>query len=317
MSWWHRSLATGAAVLLAACAAGPETQRLQRESSPVELTDVPFFAQQDYQCGPAALATVLHAAGRSVAPLQLVDEVFVPARRGSLQAELIAAVRRRGLVPYVLDRHIDSALAELHAGRPVLILQNLATAQSPAWHYAVLVGYDPRSEQFILRSGADARLQMPMRRLLQTWDRGGRWMLVVTRADEVPASASANAWLRAAAPFESLGQLELATRAYETAVRRWPDAALAWAALGNIRARRGDARAAAEAFRRSLALDAGLHLVRNNYAWTLASAGCRADAIDELRAGLRDAAAMERDVLEKTLREIETAPQADDGTCPL
>lgn len=300
-----------------ACAAGPETQRVQRERTAVELAEVPFFAQQDYQCGPAALATVLRVAGRPVSPLQLVDEVFIPARQGSLQAELVAAVRRRGLVPYVLDPHIDSALAELHAGRPVLVLQNLATSRSPAWHYAVLVGYDPQSERFILRSGRDARLRLPARRFLDTWDRGGRWMLVVTRADEVPASGGVEAWLRAAAPFESLGQIELATQAYDTAVKRWPDAALAWAALGNIRARRGDTRAAVDAYRRSLELNARAPLVRNNYAWTLASAGCRSDAVEELRAGLQDAGAVERDVLQQTLREIETALQAAGGSCPL
>ena len=33
-----------------------------------ELTDTPFFPQEEYQCGPAALATVLKAKGRDITP---------------------------------------------------------------------------------------------------------------------------------------------------------------------------------------------------------------------------------------------------------
>src|SRR5690606_8791127 len=57
---------------------------------------VPFFAQQEYQCGPAALASVLHAADAPVSPDELVSEVWLPERRGSLAMELAAAARARG-----------------------------------------------------------------------------------------------------------------------------------------------------------------------------------------------------------------------------
>src|SRR5262249_33165121 len=43
-----------------------------------ELTEVPFFPQSDYQCGPAALATVMVAAGVKVTPEELVPEVYLP-----------------------------------------------------------------------------------------------------------------------------------------------------------------------------------------------------------------------------------------------
>jgi len=41
---------------------------------------IPFFAEQDHQCGPAALAMVLDATGDTVTPQQLVGSVFIPAR---------------------------------------------------------------------------------------------------------------------------------------------------------------------------------------------------------------------------------------------
>lgn len=301
--------------LLAACAAGPQTQRLQREHAAVELAGVPFFPQEAYQCGPAALATVLAAAGVDVSPAALVDEVYVPARRGSLRAEMLAAVRRRGHLPVLLDAQIDAALRELHAGRPVLVLQNLGAGPLPVWHYAVLIGFDPQTQRFILRSGRERRLMLPARRFLETWDRGGRWMLVVADVDTPPASAGVDGWLRAAAPLESLGQTALAERAYEAAVQRWPDAALAWAALGNARAAAGALRPALDAYRRALALE-DPPLLRNNYAWTLAAAGCRDAAIAQLQTGLQQADGGERAVLERTLQQIESA-QPDGAQCPM
>src|SRR5207237_9306004 len=68
----------------------PQTAEL-REALPqglpehVELTQVPFFPQDEYQCGPAALATVLASSGVKVTPEELVAQVYIPERKGSLQ----------------------------------------------------------------------------------------------------------------------------------------------------------------------------------------------------------------------------------------
>jgi tetratricopeptide (TPR) repeat protein len=300
-------------LLLAACA-GPETLRLRAETAAVELSSVPFHPQDAYQCGPAAVATLLGADGIDVAPDDLVPEIYVPARQGSLQAEIVAALRRRGRVPFVLGPQIDAALAELHAGRPVLVLQNLGTRGLPVWHYAVIVGFDPAGQRFVLRSGRERRLQMPARRFLETWDRGGRWMLVVADPAVPPASAEADTWLRAVAPFESLGELEAAVTAYRAATRRWPGSAWSWAALGNGLARRADWPAAQAAYARALALDEAAPLVRNNRAWALAQLGCRAAAFDDIAAGLAVATPAQRETLSATRADIE-ALQVE-ATCP-
>src|SRR4051812_21920221 len=86
-----RSMLLAAGVLVAGCAQlVPQTVALRNawpEGVPrtVELTSVPFFPQEDYQCGPAALATALVHTGTKVSPEALVKQVFVPARQGSLQ----------------------------------------------------------------------------------------------------------------------------------------------------------------------------------------------------------------------------------------
>ncbi|MFU8896690.1 MAG: PA2778 family cysteine peptidase [Gammaproteobacteria bacterium] len=254
---------------LSACAVGPERQVLRDAGSPVELVEVPFFPQDEYQCGPAALATVLVHSGVDVTPQQLVSHVYVPERQGSLQAEILAATRSHGRVPYVLPETLAPMLAELRDGRPVLLLQNLAVDRWPVWHYAVLAGFDPAAEKFLLRSGLTRREESRAVPFLASWDRGGRWSMVAVKPGEPPVSADLLGWLRAVAPFESTGNLELAAEGYLAAVNRWPEEAMAWTALGNVHYLQRDLAAAAAAYRHALELSPGLHAACNNLAQTL------------------------------------------------
>jgi len=116
-----------AGVLLGACllSAGCATPQLAALSSQLpattpergELAAVPFYPQEDYQCGPAALATTLAYAGIATSPEALVPQVFLPAREGSLQVEMLAAVRRHGrtayrLAPRLADQRRDFIAAQ-------------------------------------------------------------------------------------------------------------------------------------------------------------------------------------------------------------
>jgi len=261
-------------LLLSACAAGPELQLVRATGEPVELSDVAFFPQEEYQCGPAALATVLVEAGVEVTPEQLVAHMYIPARRGSLQTELVAATRGHGQVPYVMRGSVAPILAELRAGRPVLVFQNLGLERWPLWHYAVLVGFDPDREQFLLRSGTTRRHVMSAREFLATWDRAGRWSLVTVAASEPPVSADVVSWLQAVAPFESIGDLATAALGYEAAVKRWPEESLAWTALGNVRYRQDRLEEAEMAYAHALSLAGGLWSARNNLVRTLIARDC-------------------------------------------
>ncbi len=116
------------ALALAGCTA-PQTRALLAERPAVspshEILATPFFPQTEYHCGPAALATVMKYRAVDVRPDDLVAEVYLPARKGSLQAEMIAATRGRGLLAYPLHGSLEALLREVDAGNPVLVLQNL------------------------------------------------------------------------------------------------------------------------------------------------------------------------------------------------
>ena len=64
-------------------------------------------------------------AGVKVTPEELVPQVYLPERKGSLQVEMLAAARRHGMVSYQLAPRFEDVLREIAAGTPVVVLQNL------------------------------------------------------------------------------------------------------------------------------------------------------------------------------------------------
>lgn len=300
-------------LLLPACSTLPPLEPPAGLPASVELTEVPFFPQERYQCGPAALATVLQSRGRAVTPEQLVRQVYLPGRRGSLQAELIAAARRAELLPVRLEGGLTALLRELAAGNPVLVLQNLGLSWWPRWHYAVAVGYDLDRRELVLRSGTLRRRLTDFALFERTWARARHWALVIVPADAIPPTASPLAYLEAAAGLEAVGRIETAARAYAGAVRRWPEAPAAWLGLGNTALARGDARAAASAFLQLLALAPEGPVGWNNLAYALAGSGCPGRA--------REAAACARNLAPRDPAVIDTwrelgAGGADGPHCP-
>jgi tetratricopeptide (TPR) repeat protein len=269
---------------LAGCAASPPLTDGLSPQAPrsIELSAVPFFPQEEYQCGPAALATVLAASGVAVAPAALAPQTFIPGRQGTLQAELIGAARRHGRVAYVLAEHGDALVAELAEGRPVLLLQNLGARRLPRWHYAVLVGYDAEKNVAILRSGRQQRLEMRWQRFAASWHRAGRWAITVLPPEAIPSHATADRYLESVIGLEAAGQREAAASAYDTAIARWPGEPLFWLGRGNVAYAGGDLEAAADKYLRAILLAPRDAAARNNLALTLADAGCLDEAHRQL-----------------------------------
>jgi hypothetical protein len=101
-----------------------------------ELTAVPFFPQEEYQCGPAALAMVISWSGLPARPEDLVEEVYTPSRRGSLQVTMIAAERRPGSLAYEIS-DFESLFPEIAAGYPVIII-SYVTLQKEKHRYILV-----------------------------------------------------------------------------------------------------------------------------------------------------------------------------------
>ncbi|MCU6432387.1 PA2778 family cysteine peptidase [Undibacterium sp. Jales W-56] len=242
-----------------------------------EMKDVPFFPQEEFECGPAALAMVLQAAGVQVTPDALVGQVYLPGRKGSLQLEMLVASRRNGVPGYVISPTIEALLREVAAGHPVLVFQNLSLPVYPVWHYAVVIGFDRARNQLILHSGRTARAEMSLFTFERTWARGDYWAMVALAPDRLPATAEAERFAASIAALERSNPLAAQT-AYATALKKWPDHRTLLIGAGNTAYALKLLPLAADAYRATLQMHPDFADAWNNLAQTLLDLGQRQEA---------------------------------------
>ena len=231
----------------------PQTSALQKSPpliSPtnIELESVPFFAQEKYQCGPAALAMVLNSAGVKVTPEELVDQVYLPSRKGSLQVDMLSATRRNGLLAYELAPQLQDLLLEISAGHPVIVLENYSFGLWPVWHYAVAIGYNLKEEEIIRRSGTHFAEILPFSAFEYIWKTDGYWSMVALPLDQIPASATETRYANAILAIEKSGHTKNAHIAYNTLLKRWPKSLVGLMGIGNTAVKLKDLEGAKSAF---------------------------------------------------------------------
>ncbi len=311
---WNRvrlAISLGLASLAAGCH-GLAPEKYSRDiqaldDALVELKETPFFTQQAYQCGPAALATVLTVSGITVTPDELTSKVYLPARKGSLQVELMAAARRYGRLPYPIKPTPAALLGELRAGRPVLVLQNLGFDAYPIWHYAVVIGFDSGQDEFVLRSGTRERETISTSRFLYSWEKGDGWALVVLPPGEMPVDPDPDTYLEAVVALETTGKPEAAAKAYAAGLEHWPENAKLRLGLGNAYYAQ-DRLAEAEAIFEDLVARYPEHAVGyNNLAQVLAEQGCYDEGLKAIEAAIITAGDIDNELraaFERTRRGI-------------
>lgn len=295
------------AAALAACATPPETARLRANPGGLpmraDVAGVPFIPQKENYCGPASLAMALAWSGTPVGQDAVAPQVFTPGREGTMRADMLAAARRNGRLAVPIG-HLDDLLAELAAGHPVIVFQNLSLDWYPVWHFAVATGYDLASGEIRLHSGVEPDARMSLATFERTWARGDRWAMVALPPERLPKAAGEVEVLQAAAGLERAGRPADAAKAYATILRRWPDNFAAQMGLGNARYGTGDITGAEAAFRAAIAHQQTSGAAWNNLAQSLADQ----ERLAEAREAARRAFALggtDANLYRATLQEIE------------
>jgi hypothetical protein len=280
-----------AALALSGCVSLPQSEAL-RAAAPaglppsVELAAVPFHAQDDFLCGPASLAMVFNAAGIAATVEALTPQVYLPGRQGSLQAEMLGATRRNGLVAYTLAPELESVLREVAAGTPVVVLLNLSLRLLPVWHYAVVVGYDLGRWEIVLRSGRTERSTVPIGLFEFLWQDGGHWAMLALAPGRLPATAREPQFGAAVAALERVERRREARESYRALLERWPASLVGLIGLGNVEYALGDPAAAERAFRRATESYPRSAPAFNNLAHALAALDRLAEAESAARAAV-------------------------------
>lgn len=309
------SLFIGSLFLLSACSTTLEIDQLRNTTDTqsrqrIEIPNVPFFAQERYQCGPAALAMLLNWSGQPVTPEELKPKVYVPERKGSFQLEMVVATRSYQRIPYKLTLGWHSLIAEIEAGNPVLVLQNLGMDWFPSWHYAVVKGIDIPNNEIILHSGTTENYVLSLDTFERTWQRANKWGMVVMRPDSIPASADTLSYLKAISVFEKKGEQRVALQAYQASVNQWPNEVVAIMGLGNMYYQLAQLENAKTAYERAIAIDAEYAPAHNNLAQVFLDTNQLDDAYEHAQIAVR-VGGIHVNNYHDTLKQIERRQRMD------
>lgn len=152
------------------------------------IASVPFSPQDEYQCGPAALAMVLQYYGASVTQDEITRELYLPSLRGTLNLDLEFYARRRGFQARAFEGTLAQVKEEIRRDRPLIVFQDLGarlpgTVPGGLWsipHFAVLLGYDDRAQAVVLHSGTTAYRLLSYAEFERTWAARRGWTLLIT-----------------------------------------------------------------------------------------------------------------------------------------
>jgi hypothetical protein len=272
-----------------------------------QLDSVPFYPQEEYKCGPASLAMALDWSGTGTNLQSITPEVFTPTRKGSLQSAMMAAARRHGRVAYPVNGP-DATFAEVAAGHPVIVLQNLGLSWYPVWHYAVVVGYDLHQGTVTLHSGVTPGKRLSLKVFTNTWARSDYWALLVLPPSLLPATATEHNYIAAVLGLEKAHQWQAAIEAYNTALACWPDSLPARMGLGNCYYALSDLESAEAAFQEATHRFPTEGSAFNNLAQVLWEQGKQREALEAARRAVYLGGPLV-EVYRKTLEEIEDGNQ--------
>ena len=241
------------ASLLNACITAPQSAALQQQTDTsftqaISISPFPFFAQADYQCGPAALATMLVYSGVDVTPEALVPLVYLPQRKGSFQVEMMSTTRSFGRLAYTIAPTLSTIVDEIKIGRPVLVLQNLGLSWYPRWHFAVVKGVDVGRGKIILNSGTIENYEMSLTTFELTWARAKYWAMVTLAPGSMPVGAEPSAYYRAVAALEETNKESNIHSAYQSGLSVWPTDREFLMGYGNLLYRAGNTAQAAKQY---------------------------------------------------------------------
>lgn len=188
----------------------------------VVVVATPFIEQRAHHCGPATLTMALQKWDSEVSLKQVTGMTFTPGAKGSFKPDMLSAARRLGYAPYQVSS-FQQMLDSLKAGHPVVVFQDLGFAFVHVWHYAVLVGYDAKTDSLIVHSGPNAYERMRRSQFVMSWQRGGEWSYIFLRPTDIPGPADFNETLANADIFSKIGRPVEAIAVYRAIRNRWPE----------------------------------------------------------------------------------------------
>lgn len=143
------------------------------------IRDVPFFPQDQYMCGPAALAGVIGFWGGSAGMDDVARGVYEEKLKGTLPMDLLIYAREKGFDASYYRGSFDDLREKISSGTPLILFLNLGYDAYPVGHYIVVVGYDDRAGVVLAHSAMNREEVFTYKRLKGYWEKTGFSTLIV------------------------------------------------------------------------------------------------------------------------------------------
>jgi predicted double-glycine peptidase len=139
------------------------------------IENVPFFAQNDFQCGPSSLAGILNYYGKNISPSQIAEQIFEEKVKGTLSIDIVLYARDQGFIAEWYTGDVQDLQENIDNNRPLIVMVDLGLGPVQKPHYLVVVGYEPKG--IIVNSGAHQHKMVPWNRFQHQWNRSESWTL--------------------------------------------------------------------------------------------------------------------------------------------
>ena len=147
------------------------------------IEGVPYFEQEDFQCGPAALVTVInywHRKNRCNERLSVdavAKEIFSNRAKGVLSLDLELYARKLGFTSLQFSGTIEKIKEYLDENSPVIILVDNGRAFYQQNHFMVAKGYT--QDGIIFNSGREENHLILKESLITIWKKTDFWALAI------------------------------------------------------------------------------------------------------------------------------------------
>ena len=162
-------------LLLFSCA-GPPSSLPTKGTRIVE--GVPFYPQEEYQCGPASLAGVLNYYGVRVTPADIAAEIFSRDARGTLDMDMVFYAQKKGLKAERYGGSLEDLRRSVDSRQPLIVLVDHGFWVYQKSHFMAVVGYDEKS--ILVNSGKEEHKFLSQDSFSKTWERTKFWTLKIT-----------------------------------------------------------------------------------------------------------------------------------------
>ena len=287
-------------LFLSGCARGLVTLPVTTPTSPFDvsavlyLEDVPPITQQAYQCGPAALASVLNYWKDPQTAEAVATALYKPGSHGVLNFELLHHAGERGFWAQVPSGADESPRPWLERKIPLVAMLSTGVLWAEKYHFVVLKGFNDNERFYYANTGDEDTRAIDYGEFENRWNKAGRWSLVVCPPERVDWPLDTANAARLAILLEKRGRPDLAERRYREAGND-PGARFN---LANLYLNVGRLPEAEAIYRELLAAEPAWTAAGNNLAWIRHLEGRHEEAALILEESLRKDPSRPYDILD-------------------